>query len=63
MRLRCNKCRKEMKAGKEHRHHLKIVCEACYMDIRMSRTRKTHWQYLRSIKTEYLVPGKTGKKS
>ena len=28
------------------------------MGIRMPRARKTHWQYLGSIKTEYMVPGK-----
>ncbi len=30
------------------------------MDTRTPRARKTHWQYLKSIKTEYLIPA--GKK-
>ena len=58
MLLKCNQCRKKIKPGKEYRHHLKILCEACYMALRSPRTRKTHWRYLGSIKTEYLIPGK-----
>ena len=58
MTLKCNKCHKKIKAGEEYRHHLMALCEACSLDIRMTRSRKTHWQYLGSIKTEYLVPGK-----
>jgi hypothetical protein len=26
------------------------------LDIRMPRLRKTHWQYLGSIKRQYLIP-------
>ena len=28
------------------------------MEIRMPRSRKTHWQYLKSIKSDYLVKSK-----
>ena len=58
MRIKCNQCGKEIKAGEEYSFHLKIVCEDCYMNKRAQRVRKTHWRYLKSIKTEYLQPGK-----
>lgn len=56
MLTKCNKCKTEIKAGEEYNHHLKVLCEDCCIDIRTSRVRKTHWQYLGSIKTEYLIP-------
>ena len=28
------------------------------MEMRTSRGRKTHWQYISSIKGDYLTPGK-----
>jgi hypothetical protein len=31
-----------------------VLCVDCCMDLRTDRTRKTHWQYLGAIKTEYL---------
>ena len=37
-------------------HHLKVLCEDCCIDIRTPRVRKTHWQYLGSIITDYLIP-------
>ncbi|MCP4105598.1 MAG: hypothetical protein GY749_08685 [Desulfobacteraceae bacterium] len=49
---KCSKCQKEIKAGDEYNHHLKKLCEDCYADICMPRVRKTHWQYLKSIKTD-----------
>ncbi len=54
----CSKCKAEIQAGKEYNDHSKILCEDCYADVRMPRVRKTHWQYLKSIKTEYLRSGK-----
>ena len=35
-----------------------VLCENCYMAKLMPRVRKMHWQYLKSIKTDYLRPGK-----
>jgi len=58
----CSTCRKEIKEGETYHHNFKGLCEDCCMDMRTPRTRKTHWQYLRSIKTEYLVPGKNARK-
>jgi len=52
----CSMCHTKINAGEEYNHNFKVLCEKCYIDIRTPRGRKTHWQYLRSIKTEYLVP-------
>ncbi len=54
----CSICHTKIKIGEEYNHHSKILCEDCCMDRCAQRVRKTHWQYLRSIKTEYLIPGK-----
>jgi hypothetical protein len=32
------------------------LCEDCCLDLRMTRKRKTHWQYIGSIKGDYLTP-------
>lgn len=56
MTLKCSRCREEISMGKEYLHNFKLLCEDCCLDIRLSRVRKTHWQYIRSIKTEYLRP-------
>ena len=57
MSIKCSKCDQEIKPGEEYHHQSVVLCEDCCMDTRMSRTRKTYWQYLRSIKTEYLIAG------
>jgi hypothetical protein len=51
----CSLCHTKIKAGEQYIHDSKVLCEICCMDIRTARVRKTHWQYLRSIKTEYLI--------
>ena len=60
MPLKCSKCQTEMKRGEEYHHLSEVLCEDCCMDTLTPRARKTHWQYLKSIKTEYLIPA--GKK-
>ena len=55
---KCSKCKTKIQVGKEYSDHSKILCEDCYVDVRMPRVRKTHWQYLGSIKAEYLRSGK-----
>ncbi len=52
----CDKCNKTVKEGEEYNRNTKVLCEDCCVELRMTRTRKTHWLYLRSIKTEYLQP-------
>ena len=54
----CSICHAEIKEGDAYAHDIRLLCEDCYMNIRTQYARKTHWQYLRSIKTEYLTPGK-----
>jgi len=54
----CDVCHSKIKSGDQYRYLSTILCENCYMDKRDSRARKTHWQYLKSIKTEYIKPGK-----
>lgn len=54
----CSICNSVIEIGEEYNHELQMMCEYCYMGFRTSRVRKTHWQYLKSTKTEYLIPGK-----
>ena len=54
----CNNCCKKIETAKEYHFNSKVLCEECRIDIRTPRVRKTHWQYLGSIKAEYLIPGK-----
>jgi DNA-directed RNA polymerase subunit RPC12/RpoP len=58
MKIKCSKCNTEILAGEEYTHQSNVLCEDCFLDIRTPRVRKTHWQYLRSKKTEYLIHGK-----
>jgi len=58
MPVKWSKCKTKIQVGKEYSDHSKILCEDCYVDVRMPRVRKTHWQYLGSIKGEYLRSGK-----
>lgn len=62
MPIICSKCHAVIKAAEAHHHQASVLCEACWMDVRAKRTRKTHWQYLNSIKTDYLIPAKKGPK-
>ena len=52
--MQCDKCHRPLNAGDEYRHRSEVLCEDCYIDLAMPRTRKTHWQYLSCIKTQYL---------
>ena len=58
MPTECSKCQMKIEAGDEYQHLSSVLCEECWMDVRVTRTRKTHLQYLKSIKTEYLIPAK-----
>jgi hypothetical protein len=49
----------EIKAGEEYEYNSKTLCEDCCISICTRRVRKTHWRYLGSIKTEYLIPSKS----
>jgi predicted amidophosphoribosyltransferase len=56
--LVCGTCGKTIEPEKTFIHRSKVFCEECCIDVLSSRTRKTHWQYLSSIKADYLIPGK-----
>ena len=57
--LFCSNCHKKVKKGKEYHYHINVLCEDCCIDMRTSHVRKTHWQYLGSIKADYLRFGRT----
>lgn len=52
----CHICHGEISPGEDYEHSSETLCESCYMDVRTPRVRKTHWQYLGSINTGYLIP-------
>ena len=52
--LKCDRCGSEIPADEARRHRSEVLCENCAMDALMPRTRKTHWQYVWSVKSEYL---------
>ena len=54
----CSECGKLVAAGESYLYHSKVLCEDCFLDARMRPGRKTHYQYLKTIKTEYLIPRK-----
>ena len=55
MPAECAVCQKEIEFDEAYHHQSKMLCEDCCLDARSSRSRKTHWQYIKSIKTEYLI--------
>ena len=50
----CQRCGRVIEADQEYRHQGKTLCEACCLDLRCTRPRKTHWQYLGAIRSQYL---------
>lgn len=52
----CAICLEEIETGKAYPHQSRVLCEACCIDIRTPLVRKSHWQYLVSIKADYLIP-------
>lgn len=56
--VKCDRCNTDIVKGEERTFNSSMICEDCYIDIRTHRVRKTHWQYLKSKKNEYLIPGK-----
>ena len=53
-KLACHRCGKTIMGDAIHKMRNNVFCEDCCMEIHMTPKRKTHWQYLTSIKTEYL---------
>ncbi len=56
--VRCSQCRKELRTEEAINYNSKTLCEDCCLNACMPRVRKTHWQYIRSIKADYLRPAK-----
>ena len=54
----CDGCKAWLKPDAEYRHLSAVLCEECYLERRIERKRKSHWQYIKSVKIEYLRPGK-----
>jgi hypothetical protein len=56
--IHCQSCNLKMQTDEAHEYHGKTMCEDCFIDIKMRPKRLPHWQYLRSIKSDYLQPGR-----
>ena len=54
----CDACGLHTKPKDTYRYQARSLCAQCCMEARMPRTRKPHWQYLSSIRTDYLQPPK-----
>jgi hypothetical protein len=55
-KISCSNCEKKISKGQEYHFNKKVLCENCFISLRTPLTRKTHWQYIGSIKAEYLIP-------
>ncbi|MBU1277032.1 MAG: hypothetical protein KJ720_16785 [Proteobacteria bacterium] len=55
--MKCAHCGEHIEPGREYAHGSRTICEQCCMELRMPRKRKTHWQYLGAIRSQYLQPG------
>lgn len=54
--IHCERCRRQIPADDVYLNKSMRLCEDCCLDLRMTRKRKTHWQYIGSIKGDYLTP-------
>ena len=54
----CDICSNEIGIGNAYHNNNKILCEECCIDVRIPLLRKSHWQYLGSIKSDYIIPAK-----
>ena len=54
----CEVCQKTIEPDEAYAHDSTILYEDCCIEARIPRVRKTHWQYLGSIKADYLIPGR-----
>lgn len=62
--MKCEQCGRKVSTINGYVHKSECLCENCYMDARETRSRKTHWRYIRSVKDDYLQPvKKTDKKN
>jgi len=54
----CSICGERITTSNYYQNKEEIMCEECYLEARVDRGRKTHWQYIKSVKNDYLVPSK-----
>lgn len=54
MAITCSRCQRQLRRHQIYTHNGRCYCEACCLAIRIQRPRKTHWQYIRSVKSDYL---------
>jgi len=52
--VRCEGCGAPRQRQAIYRHRNRMLCEDCCLDARLSPARKTHWQYIGSVKTDCL---------
>ena len=52
---KCEQCSAILTDDDSYEFDGKSYCEDCVLTLGMPGIRKTHWQYLKSIKTEYLI--------
>lgn len=57
-RLYCLKCEKQIIPARIYGDGNKPLCEQCCLVLHSRPVRKAHWQYIRSIKADYLQPAK-----
>jgi recombinational DNA repair protein (RecF pathway) len=50
----CDACNVRIAPEDIYRYQARRLCSDCCMEARLPRTRKVHWQYLKSIKADYL---------
>jgi hypothetical protein len=50
----CGRCGRPQEEADLYRHRAQVLCEECCLDARQEHKRKTHWQYIGSIKGDYL---------
>jgi hypothetical protein len=55
----CSNCQKTIIKENAYLYHKIVLCEDCCIDMHTPYARKTHWQYIGSIKVDYLHVGKT----
>ena len=58
----CQICGRRLHADEVYRHRARTLCEDCCLDVRTPHRRKTHWQYIGSIRGDYLIPARGGQR-
>ena len=54
----CQRCDRKLLPVQEYQLKDRELCEDCCIEERLPTVRKTHWQYVKSIKDKYLIKAK-----